>query len=1222
MAVRRTINPYIAGNPIRTRDMFFGREDVFQYVRQHLVGRYQDNIIVLHGQKRTGKTSVLYQIMNRGLLGDQYTPVYIDLQGLIQPGLAGFLHDIAREICLKLDIPEPGREFFETDPGGYFRTVFLKDTLDQLGGKHLLLMIDEYEVLERRVQEGSLSAKIFPFLRHLMQHFDPLSFLFTGCQKLEELDPQYWGIMHNALYKKISFLDQDSAWRLVTQPAQGIMQYDPSAVARILLSTSGHPYFVQLTCQEIFNARQGDLVTEEDVDSILGNLADSAASYLGEIWRESSDSERAILATIAASVEGPEPVTAHRIAEALGQDSAPATETQLYKDLDGLLLRDILILEGQRRYRMAVDLLRIWINETQDFNRVVWEYTEKDRRERDAEISAPAVPSVPARKAETLYLNVGQMYPRARRIAIGRHPSNLVVLNHPSVSRYHAVIERFGQRFRLRDLQSTHGTFVNGRRVRETWLRDGDTLQFAMLQAIFQTGRVAEPGQTGGIRLDAMNLEKWYTKSTRVLDEISLSIYPGEFVAIVGASGSGKTTLINALSGFNPANGPRSRVLVNGQDLSAHMDDHRDEIGYVPQEDIIHREMTVEKALDFAAQLRMPSDTSREARHRQVREVITELGLERFSGSLIASLSGAARKLVSIGVELITTPHLFFLDEATAGLDPATEAEMMKLLRGLADGGRTVVLVTHATKNVMLCDQVIFLTKEGCLAFYGPPDEALDYFEDYRTPEERRYASQLEFDSIYQLLERRGTSQEWAQRFHHSPQYGKYIVGRLESLKEQEWPDQPSSPLKERRKHRVSAFRQFWILSARSLWIIAQDKIGLALMLIVAPIIGFMDFIWGKDLFDLQVGDATQIITMYFMMGLICMLVGVLSSVREIVKENDVYRRERTVVLKLMPYISSKVWVGVILALYQTTIFVLAKKIFVDPEFAGNYGYSAMYLTVFLCTLSGYMLGLLISAAAPNQNVALLLVVVALVPQFLFAGALLPRDLIPGGEAIGALSPTRWAFEALVRISGIGDDVVNDRCWQLPRDQRDYLTLDDKVAMGCRCMGEQMFEQCYFPGIRSLELYNEEARAALEAPEPIKPSTPTPHPTFTPYPTLTPLPTPGISGDQQAYEQRRESQGQAYEQIREQQGEDYRVLVMQQYDQYQNESESYGESLSTWQSDRESAIRGPEELIAGIYTNYGPVLRARVDTSWLALALISVVVLGLTLLFQKRKDVV
>jgi hypothetical protein len=303
-------------------------------------------------------------------------------------------------------------------------------------------------------------------------------------------------------------------------------------------------------------------------------------------------------------------------------------------------------------------------------------------------------------------------------------------------------------------------------------------------------------------------------------------------------------------------------------------------------------------------------------------------------------------------------------------------------------------------------------------------------------------------------------------------------------------------------------------------------------------------------------------------------------------------------------------------------VFVLAKKIFVDPQFQGTYGFPAMYLTIFLCTLSGYMLGLLISAASPNQNIALFLVVIVLVPQFLFAGALLPRDLIPGGEIISAITSTRWSFDALVRISGIGEDVINDPCWQLPKEERDDLEQEDKDERGCKCMGIQMFDRCYFPGILSTDFYDDTTRATLASEKPTKPPTPTPHPTFTPLPTLTPPPTPSMLNDQEAYSKRREEQGQEYQDLRQQQGDEYRELTEAQFEAYQEQSEEYGERLYDWESDREKAVRGAEGMIDGVYKAYQPALEADVEQSWAALAIISIVVLGLTVIFQKRKDVI
>src|SRR5262249_32093625 len=192
----------------------------------------------------------------------------------------------------------------------------------------------------------------------------------------------------------------------------------------------------------------------------------------------------------------------------------------------------------------------------------------------------------------------------------------------------------------------------------------------------------------------------------------------------------------------------------------------RGEIGYVPQRDIVHMELTPQSALDYAAQLRMPPDTTRAERQGRVQEVLADLDLGERKSAPISQLSGGQLKRVSIGVELLTKPRLFFLDEPMSGLDPGTEYEMMKLLRQLADQGRTVVLITHATKNVMLCDKVAFLARGGYLSYFGPPDAALAYFDQYRTARERR-EKEMEFDDIYSILDdpRRGTPAEWAARF-------------------------------------------------------------------------------------------------------------------------------------------------------------------------------------------------------------------------------------------------------------------------------------------------------------------------------------------------------------------------------------------------------------------------------------------------------------------------
>ncbi len=193
-------------------------------------------------------------------------------------------------------------------------------------------------------------------------------------------------------------------------------------------------------------------------------------------------------------------------------------------------------------------------------------------------------------------------------------------------------------------------------------------------------------------------------------------------------------------------------VLINGTDFYSHIEAFRSDIGFVPQDDIIHRELPIQRALTYAARLRMPEDTESFEREGRIFEVVDELALTQHINTPVSRLSGGQRKRVSIGVELLTRPGLLFLDEATSGLDPGTETQMMKLFRHLADNGRIVMLVTHATKNVMICDKVAFMAPGGYLAFYGPPEEALTYF------------GAKEFDEIYFKLEDK-SGEEWGNMF-------------------------------------------------------------------------------------------------------------------------------------------------------------------------------------------------------------------------------------------------------------------------------------------------------------------------------------------------------------------------------------------------------------------------------------------------------------------------
>jgi ABC-type multidrug transport system ATPase subunit/pSer/pThr/pTyr-binding forkhead associated (FHA) protein len=609
-------------------------------------------------------------------------------------------------------------------------------------------------------------------------------------------------------------------------------------------------------------------------------------------------------------------------------------------------------------------------------------------------------------------------------LTIGRSPENDLRLSYPTISRHHARIRRVGsaEEYVIEDLGSSNGTLVNDEVIEPgelVPLRPGSTLRIGPIKLIFAPQSIQLVDESRDLRLDALHLNQFVGKGINLLQDISLAILPREFVALVGVSGAGKSTLMNALAGFWPASD--GAVLVNGTDLYRRFDAFRTDLGYVPQDDIIHKELTAEKALHYVARLRLPADTTSAERREAVVEELETLGLTERKDVRVGSLSGGQRKRVSIGVERLTRPGLFFLDEATSGLDPGTENRLMRLLRQLADEGQTILLVTHATKNVTLCDQVVFLAKGGRLAYFGPPGEALGYF------------GVADFDEIYEQLEDERSPEEWAERYRQSSQYGEYVVKRLREpygdlLDTRLEPSDAKAGRAARRAglaatktkvKRPSAFRQFLVLTARYLDIMRTDRVNLLLMLLIAPVLGSMDLIaWPREVYDPVEGDASRVMVMLFMAAIIPFLIGALSSVREIVKEKAIYRRERTVNLRIVPYLLSKVAVGFLFALYTAAALLVLKLVAVDFSHLGVEDLALYYLIIALAVLSGVMWGLLISAIAPREEQAMLLLIVVVVVQMVFSGGILPLDQLgTAGEAIGYPTSSKWAFEALVDVT-------------------------------------------------------------------------------------------------------------------------------------------------------------------------------------------------------------
>jgi ABC-type multidrug transport system ATPase subunit/pSer/pThr/pTyr-binding forkhead associated (FHA) protein len=625
-----------------------------------------------------------------------------------------------------------------------------------------------------------------------------------------------------------------------------------------------------------------------------------------------------------------------------------------------------------------------------------------------------------------------------KAVRIGRAPDNDLRVDDPRASRYHAVIERVGMRYRIRDLRSHNGTFVNGQRVeKELFIAEGDVLQIAGTKLNFVEDGLEQVDMRGGLRVDLVGLRKEVGGGKNLLQDISLSIYPREFVALVGTSGAGKSTLLDAMNGFRPAT--QGQVLVNGASLYRNYDAYRTELGYVPQDDIMHRELSVYEALDFAARLRMPADTSAEERQARIGQVLRDLDLEQRKNLPIQKLSGGQRKRVSIGIELLTRPRLFFLDEATSGLDPGTELELMHLLRHLTEDpneGRTIVLVTHATKNVMLCDQVIFLTKGGYLAFFGPPDEALRYFDQYRNQQDKRLKPDFEFDDIYTLIdpdkalpdnatekEKLALAAEWARRYRQSPYYQKYVAGRARELRQApQRAHAQKAGSADRRRPRTSPIHQFSILSSRSLAVLRRDPKSLAVLLLQAPLIGIMSLInLNKDIFTPSKGNQGDALQTLFLAVIIVLLFGTVNAAREFTKEAPVYKRERMVNLQVMPYVFSKVLVAGMFCLYQVAVYLFFTYFTTDwpNKLMGIGGWGQLYLTLTLASLSGIMLGLLLSALSSNDGQAVALIPVILIPQFIFAGVMMPN--LAKTPVIPQIATSKWAVAALANITYVED---------------------------------------------------------------------------------------------------------------------------------------------------------------------------------------------------------
>jgi ABC-type multidrug transport system ATPase subunit/pSer/pThr/pTyr-binding forkhead associated (FHA) protein len=566
-----------------------------------------------------------------------------------------------------------------------------------------------------------------------------------------------------------------------------------------------------------------------------------------------------------------------------------------------------------------------------------------------------------------------------REITFGRAADRDVRFADAMISNRHAVLTRESDGYYLSDTQSLIGTYVNGRSVIRQRLEPGDRVQFGPYLFVVEAGRLVRLRQLVAFGVRAVHVTQT-VGAVKLLDGVNLDLQPGQFVGLLGPSGAGKTTLLDALNGLRPA--VAGRVLVNGLDLYEQYDLLRYQIGYVPQDDIIHRELTVRQALEFAGRLRLPADVARAELARWIDETLHTLDLERHVDVPIGRLSGGQRKRVSVGVELLSKPGILYLDEPTSGLDPATESRLMRKFRQLADQGRTVVCTTHVMENVDLFHQVAVLVPGGKLAYCGPPLEAKTYFGIEK------------FTLLYDRLEEKPPD-EWRREFAASP---RAALARAAAA--------PAAAAGGTGPRRAAAgvsssfLRQWLVLTLRGLAVAAADKSNLALLMLQPLAITSLICVVCRGLPEV-----------FFLLVISALWFGCSNAAQQLVKERPVYRRERLVNLRLDAYLASKFFPLAVIGGLQSALMLALVLLFKDSYSKDALGSS--FAALFLAAMDGAAMGLIISALAATTDRAMSVVPLSLIPQIILAGVLVAiPEMNRPTRAASCLVAARWANEA------------------------------------------------------------------------------------------------------------------------------------------------------------------------------------------------------------------
>ncbi|PTR27513.1 FHA modulated ABC efflux pump with fused ATPase and integral membrane subunit [Rhodococcus sp. OK519] len=597
----------------------------------------------------------------------------------------------------------------------------------------------------------------------------------------------------------------------------------------------------------------------------------------------------------------------------------------------------------------------------------------------------------------------------AGALTIGRAPDNDIVVRDVLASRRHAIVHDVPSGLELDDLGSVNGTFVGGTRVTRARLTDGDVVTIGNTDFSVHEGRLVPRQATattvGGLRVDGVGLT--IEGGRRLLEDVTFTAGPGSLTAVIGPSGAGKTTVAKIISG---AEGPTEGVVeFDGRSVHTDYSVLRSRIGMVPQDDVVHRQLTVRRALGYAAELRLPPDTTRADREAVIAGVLDELQLTEHADTRVDRLSGGQRKRASVALELLTGPSLLILDEPTSGLDPALDRQIMATLRRLADSGRVVVIVTHSLSYLEMCDQVLLLAPGGKTAYVGPPD---------------RVGSAL-------------GSTDWADIFARVASdpdgvFAEYRASRPEAAP----PPSPPGPLG--RPAHTSRLEQLSTVARRQVRLIRADRGYLVFLSLLPFVLGGLALLvpgdtgFGQSGADVS-GELTQILVV-LILGAAFM--GCSLTIRDLVGERMVYQRERAAGLLPSAYLTAKIVVFCAAGIVQSVIMVLI--VYVGKGFPGHgsvlpSGAVELIVDIAATTCTCVVLGLALSSVARSSEQVLPMLVVTIMAQLVMCGGLITITGRAGLEQVAWLFPSRWGFAAAASTVDLVTNATGtepDSLWQ------------------------------------------------------------------------------------------------------------------------------------------------------------------------------------------------